>query len=79
MIIRRMRILFIFILLRKRKNFFIEFFSILRITIDTFEISDEFMKIINCDPEYTKKLYEEIFTFTQKNKDKKDPHSSNTH
>ena len=46
---------------------------------DTFEISDEFMKIINCDPEYTKKLYEEIFTFTQKNKDKKDPHSSNNH
>ena len=46
---------------------------------DTFEISDEFMKIINCDPEYTKKLCEEIFTFTQKNKDKKDPHSSNNH
>ena len=46
---------------------------------DTFEISDEFMKIINCDPEYTKKLYEEIFTFTLDNKDKKDPHSSNNH
>ena len=46
---------------------------------DTFEISDEFMKIINCDPEYTKKLYEEIFTFSQKNKDKKDTHSSSDH
>ena len=27
----------------------------------------------------SKKLYEEIFTFTQKNKYKKDPHSSSDH
>lgn len=44
---------------------------------DILEPTDEFMKIINCDPEYTKKIYEDIFVFTQESKDKKDPYSFN--
>ena len=44
---------------------------------DIIEPTDEIMKLINCDPEYTKKLCEEIFMFTQDNKNKKNPHFSN--
>ena len=43
---------------------------------DTFEISDEFIKNINCDPEYIKKVYKDFLSFTPEIKDKKDPHSS---
>ena len=45
---------------------------------DTIEPTDEFMKLINCDPEYIKKVYKDIFAFTQESKDKKDPSSNNS-
>ena len=46
---------------------------------DTIEPTDEFIKLINCDPEYIKKVYKDFLSFTPEIKDKKDPHSSNNH
>ena len=43
---------------------------------DTIEPTDEFMKLINCDPEYIKKVYKDFLSFTPEIKDQKDPHSS---
>ena len=44
---------------------------------DIIEPTDEFMKLINCNPEYIKKVYEDFLTFIPKSKDEKESNSSN--